>query len=226
MTEFNLEIRNVLYSVPDGSARRTLLKIPQLDLSAGCSVAVSGLSGAGKTTFLKLISGIVRPDSGTIRWAGTDLGALSETAREVWRGLHVGFLFQDFRLFEGLTALENVLLPLTFRGSPGKKERDRAVELLQMHGVAPDSAADRLSRGEMQRTALVRVLMQSPSVILADEPTASLDADRSAQAVESLLEAARTLGASFIIVSHDQRVLSHFERKLVIADGSLREVHA
>ena len=135
----------------------------------------------------------------------------------------MGFLFQDFRLFDGLSALENVLLPLTFRGRPDRNDRSRAARLLKCHGVAPDTPAERLSRGEMQRTALVRVLMQSPSVILADEPTASLDAGRGAQAADALAEAAEALGATLIVVSHDERLLSRFNRRLVISDGLLKE---
>ena len=223
MTPFDLEIRNVVCSVPDGRSRRTLLSVPHLDFPGGAFAAVSGVSGAGKTTFLKLISGILPPDSGTVRWGKTELGLLSASERDAWRGTRVGFLFQDFRLFDGLSALQNVLLPLTFRGRPDRNDRSRAARLLKCHGVAPDTPAERLSRGEMQRTALVRVLMQSPSVILADEPTASLDAGRGAQAADALAEAAEALGATLIVVSHDERLLSRFNRRLVISDGLLKE---
>ena len=223
MTPFDLEIRNVVCSVPDGRSRRTLLSVPHLDFPGGAFAAVSGVSGAGKTTFLKLISGILPPDSGTVRWGKTELGLLSASERDAWRGTCVGFLFQDFRLFDGLSALENVLLPLTFRGRPDRNDRSRAARLLKCHGVAPDTPAERLSRGEMQRTALVRVLMQSPSVILADEPTASLDAGRGAQAADTLAETAEALGATLIVVSHDERLLSRFNRRLVISDGLLKE---
>ena len=226
MTPFDLEIRNVVCSVPDGRSRRTLLSVPHLDLPGGAFAAVSGVSGAGKTTFLKLISGILPPDSGTVRWGKTELGCLSASERDAWRGTCVGFLFQDFRLFDGLTALENVLLPITFHSSTvSDAQRRDAVNLLKLHGVRPDTRSELLSRGEMQRTALARVLMQSPSVILADEPTASLDSERGERAVDALVNAARSLGASLVLVSHDERVLGHFERQLTLADGHLTWRH-
>ena len=151
-------------------------------------IAVRGASGAGKTTFLKLVSGILLPTRGRVLYGDTEVSALSEPRRDRWRGRHVGFLFQDFRLFDGLTALENVLLPFTFcsRTVSNTQRRD-ATDLLKLHGVNPDTRSELLSRGEMQRTALVRVLMQSPSIILADEPTASLDANRAGHAVRRRL---------------------------------------
>ena len=155
-------------------------------------------------------------------YGDTEVSALSEPRRDRWRGRHVGFLFQDFRLFDSLTALENVLLPFTFcsRTVSNTQRRD-ATDLLKLHGVNPDTRSELLSRGEMQRTALVRVLMQSPSIILADEPTASLDANRAGHAVDALISAAGSLGASLVLVSHDERVLGHFERHLTLADGRL-----
>ena len=183
-------------------------------------IAVRGASGAGKTTFLKLVSGILLPTRGRVLYGDTEVSALSEPRRDRWRGRHVGFLFQDFRLFDGLTAL--VLLPFTFcsRTVSNTQRRD-ATDLLKLHGVNPDTRSELLSRGEMQRTALVRVLMQSPSIILADEPTASLDANRAGHAVDALISAAGSLGASLVLVSHDERVLGHFERHLTLADGRL-----
>ena len=185
-------------------------------------IAVRGASGAGKTTFLKLVSDILLPTRGRVLYGDTEVSALSEPRRDRWRGRHVGFLFQDFRLFDGLTALENVLLPFTFcsRTVSNTQRRD-ATDLLKLHGVNPDTRSELLSRGEMQRTALVRVLMQSPSIILADEPTASLDANRAGHAVDALISAAGSLGASLVLVSHDERVLGHFERHLTLADGRL-----
>ena len=182
----------------------------------------AAMKAAGKTTFLKLVSGILLPTRGRVLYGDTEVSALSEPRRDRWRGRHVGFLFQDFRLFDGLTALENVLLPFTFcsRTVSNTQRRD-ATDLLKLHGVNPDTRSELLSRGEMQRTALVRVLMQSPSIILADEPTASLDANRAGHAVDALISAAGSLGASLVLVSHDERVLGHFERHLTLADGRL-----
>lgn len=213
-----LKLEGVGLDVRDGSSLRTLLEIDEFCLEPGEMIAVRGASGAGKTTFLKLVSGILLPTRGRVLYGDTEVSALSEPRR----GRHVGFLFQDFRLFDGLTALENVLLPFTFcsRTVSNTQRRD-ATDLLKLHGVNPDTRSELLSRGEMQRTALVRVLMQSPSIILADEPTASLDANRAGHAVDALISAAGSLGASLVLVSHDERVLGHFERHLTLADGRL-----
>ena len=201
-----LKLEGVGLDVRDGSSLRTLLEIDEFCLEPGEMIAVRGASGAGKTTFLKLVSGILLPTRGRVLYGDTELSAL----------------FQDFRLFDGLTALENVLLPFTFcsRTVSNTQRRD-ATDLLKLHGVNPDTRSELLSRGEMQRTALVRVLMQSPSIILADEPTASLDANRAGHAVDALISAAGSLGASLVLVSHDERVLGHFERHLTLADGRL-----
>lgn len=221
MTE-TLKLEDVRLEVRDGASVRTLLDIKGFCINPGEMVAVRGASGAGKTTLLKLLSGIVTPTRGRVFYGDTEISALCESERDRWRGRHIGFLFQDFRLFDGLTALENVLLPFTFRARALSNAQKRgAADLLTVHGVNPGKRADLLSRGEMQRTALVRVLMQSPSIILADEPTASLDAARGEHAVDALIEAASALRASLVLVSHDERVLSHFERQMTLADGRL-----
>ena len=168
-----LLLENVRVRAADGTAERTLLSVDRFTLASGERLGLKGASGSGKTTFLKTISGILRAE-GSVLWDDTDLSRLSEAERDAWRGRNVGFLFQDFRLFDGLNALENVLLPVTFTRSITDADRRRGEELLERFGVRPQTEASRLSRGEMQRTALVRVLLQSPAVILADEPTASL----------------------------------------------------
>lgn len=223
MTGLDLTLTQTSLSVQDGLGLRTIFSTDGLHVPAGTLTAVRGASGAGKSTFLKLISGILLPTRGEIAWGETVLTSLSEARRDAWRGTHVGFLFQDFRLFDGLTAIENVLLPFTFREHITPELRERASALLETQGVRPDTAAENLSRGEMQRTALVRVLMRSPAVILADEPTASLDAVRAAQAADALIEAAGTLGATLILVSHDERILSRFSRTLELQNGILTE---
>ncbi len=223
MTGLDLTLTQTSLSVQDGLGLRTIFSTDGLHVPAGTLTAVRGASGAGKSTFLKLISGILLPTRGEISWGETVLTSLSEARRDAWRGTHVGFLFQDFRLFDGLTAIENVLLPFTFRERITPELRARASSLLEAQGVRPDTASENLSRGEMQRTALVRVLMRSPAVILADEPTASLDAVRAAQAADALIEAAGTLGATLILVSHDERILSRFSRTLELQNGILTE---
>ena len=226
MADFDLMLCETELRVPDGEETRLIFSTSGFTLAQGSVLGVRGASGAGKSTFLKLISGILTPTHGAVHWGAVNLSRLTESGRDRWRGEHCGFLFQDFRLFEDLTAEENVLLPATFTRALKPGDHARARSLLEAQGVRSDTRARYLSRGEMQRTALARVLFAEPQVILADEPTASLDRPRAAEAVEALLDAARTLGATLILVSHDERVLMQLPRLVEIADGRLIDLSA
>lgn len=223
MKPFDLRIENLRLTVPDGEEMRTIFASSCFALPQGALLGVRGESGSGKSTFLKLISGILTPTEGKVLWGETVLSGLPESERDRWRGENCGFLFQDFRLFEDLSAEENVLLPATFYRRPTADDRKRAKALLLHYGVRPGTRAAHLSRGEMQRTALARVLFAEPKVILADEPTASLDGPRAEEVTLALIGAAKRLGATLILVSHDPRVLAHFPEKVAIAEGRLVE---
>lgn len=223
MKPFDLTLENLRLTVTDGDEMRTIFASSRFTLPEGSLLGVRGESGSGKSTFLKLISGILTPTEGKVNWGETPLSRLPEGERDRWRGENCGFLFQDFRLFEDLSAEENVLLPATFYRRPTADDRKRARELLEHYGVRFGTRALHLSRGEMQRTALARVLFAAPKVILADEPTASLDGKRAEEVTMALIGAAKRLGATLILVSHDPRVLAHFPQKVVIADGRLIE---
>ena len=220
--DFDLKLDHVAYRVKDGVSTRTILSIDDLSIQEGEVLGLRGASGSGKSTFLKIISGIVTPQQGTVTWGNLCLNAQSESARDDWRGKNCGFLFQDFRLFGGLSALENVLLPLTFRGKITPRDRVRAEKMLQGYGVPAQTRAAYLSRGEMQRTALVRVLISSPKVILADEPTASLDFSNAMRVMDALIEAAFHLKATLLVVTHDSQMLKRFHRVLTIENGTIR----
>ena len=213
-----INFENVSMTYPNGTPA---LDNVSLQIGDGEFVFIVGSSGAGKSTLMKLLLREEKVTSGRLTVDEFDLTDMRESQIPYYRR-ELGVVFQDFRLFDGLTALENVLLPFTFcsRTVSNTQRRD-ATDLLKLHGVNPDTRSELLSRGEMQRTALVRVLMQSPSIILADEPTASLDANRAGHAVDALISAAGSLGASLVLVSHDERVLGHFERHLTLADGRL-----
>lgn len=219
---FDLTVEDLQYRVKDGASFRTILDINHLDILCGEKVGLRGTSGSGKSTFLKLISGILIPQKGDVYWGAEAINRLSESQRDDWRGRHCGFLFQDFRLFGGLSALDNVILPLTFRGTITQADRSRAKTLLDACAVPAQTQASLLSRGEMQRTALVRVLMSSPQVILADEPTASLDHDNAIHVMDALFEAAENLKATLIVVTHDSSMLNRFRRVLTLEDGTVR----
>ena len=213
-----LTLENVSLRVRDGASERTLLLAPALHLPPGSVLGVRGASGAGKSTFLRILSGVVPPTSGSVRWGDVRLETLSEAERDRWRGERCGFLFQDFRLFPDLTAEENVLLPVTFTRAITARDRAKARELLTEHGVRPQSRAATLSRGEMQRTALARVLLAEPGVILADEPTGALDSKTSRQ-VMGFLQDINQDGTTVVMITHDNALALEAKRVIRISDG-------
>lgn len=206
-----------------GEERRSLLRIPALDLAPGESLGIEGASGAGKTLLLHTLAGIAAPLGGRVLWGATDLAALPPGARDVWRRRHAGLVFQDFHLVEGLGAVENVTLPATFeRLGPSDAERDAAVVLLLRLGVDPGARhVAALSRGERQRVAIARALLRRPAVLIADEPTASLDAAAAAVVGEMLVALAALAGATLLVASHDPALLAQLGRRCRIADGGL-----
>lgn len=196
-----------------------------LQVAAGDVTAVTGPSGAGKTTLLHLIAGLARPDRGTVRYGDDDIGAWPERRRDRWRRDTVGLVFQDFQLVPELDALDNILLPLHFdRLRIDAAARARARDLAVRVGVATLSArAGALSRGEQQRVAVARALIRTPALLLADEPTASLDAVTGARIADLLVTAARDTGAALVIVSHDPAVLARAGRVLRLDAGRLQQ---
>lgn len=188
----------------DGRSVR-LLAVERLSCPAGAHVAVMGPSGSGKTTLLHALAGLLRPSRGRVVWGGEDIVGLSERARDVWRRRRVGLVFQDFHLVPELDVVGNVLLPIRFAGwRVPAPTRARADELIAAVGLAqPRQRVRFLSRGEQQRAAVARALLMQPSIILADEPTASLDT-ASAEIVTGLLcDLARQAGATLLVATHD-----------------------
>jgi putative ABC transport system ATP-binding protein len=194
-----------------------------LTLAAGAIAAITGPSGAGKTTLLQAIAGLTKPSAGAVRWGDREISALPECERDRWRRDAVGLVFQDFQLVPELDVIDNVLLPLAFdHWRPAAAERDRAAVLVRRMGLdAPTRRAAVLSRGEQQRVALARALIRRPSLLLADEPTASLDPDSGARAAALLIEAAREAGASLLVVSHDRAVLDQVATVYHVEAGRL-----
>ena len=219
-----LELQDILLTFPEGGRRRTVLDIPYLKVTSGEHIGIRGASGSGKSSLLNVVSGLVLPDRGTVRWGATVPGALPEHERDRWRGQHIGFVFQDFQLFPELEALENVLLPATFTGwrIPEALIRRGRGLLEQMH-VCPTRKVRALSRGEKQRVAIARAVLLKPGIILADEPTASLDEANAGQVTLLLSGYARTLGSTLLVVSHDDAVLADMDRVLDLNRGIVRE---
>ncbi|RWR52909.1 ATP-binding cassette domain-containing protein [Sinirhodobacter ferrireducens] len=198
------------------------LRIERLEIPAAAQVVLSGPSGSGKSTLVNVITGLLRPAAGAVSWNGTDLAALSEPVRDRWRGANVGLVMQDFHLFPGLSARENVLLPARLARVAGKETVARAVALLERVGLSrPDQPIETMSRGEMQRVAVARALLRAPGVIVADEPTASLDPVNGAAIGTLLRDLARQSGATLIVVSHDPRLIAAFPRRIALADGTV-----
>jgi putative ABC transport system ATP-binding protein len=193
-----------------GSGERPVIDVPTFDLPTGAHVALRGGSGTGKTTFLNLIAGIVTADAGTILIDEQRMTGLSEPRRDRLRAQRIGYVFQVFNLLQGYSAIENVLLAMSF--GPGE-DRARAEALLRRVGLS-DRLHDRpasLSVGQQQRVAIARALANRPSLVLADEPTGNLDPENSALALDLIREVCRENGAALLLVSHDSRTLQRFE---------------
>jgi len=204
------------YVSPDGETT-PVIDIESFAMEGGDQVALEGESGSGKTTFLHLIAGIVKADSGTIVVAGDEITALREAARDRARALHIGYVFQTFNLLEGYTAVENVMLGMMF--GPGA-DRAKAESLLERVGLADrmQYKPRQLSVGQQQRVAVARALANGPRLVLADEPTGNLDRTRGAEALTLIREVCREQDAALLIVSHNPAVLDAFERRERLAD--------
>lgn len=201
-----------------------VLSIDRLDLSAGSQLAVTGASGSGKSTLVNAITGLDGVTEGAVSWDGTDIVRLGPSRRDAFRATHIGLVMQDFHLFPGLSAFENVVLPARLLRRLTPVARERAFRLLETVGIArPGQPVETLSRGEMQRVAVARALLGKPGVIVADEPTASLDARTGAAVAGLLVDLARTEGATLIVVTHDPVLMERLDRRIALAGGRIVE---
>ncbi len=199
-----------------------------LRIGRGEVVSIVGPSGAGKTTLLQIMGTLSRPDSGTLRIAGTDVLAMSDRRLTRFRGDHIGFVFQFHQLLPEFSALENVMIPaLIARRSKAEAQR-RAAELLDFMGLA-DRCTHKpaeLSGGEKQRVAVARALVNAPDVVLADEPSGSLDSHNKAELHQLFFDLRRQFGQTFVIVTHDEQLAATTDRTIHLADGLVvRETH-
>lgn len=197
------------FVAPDGS-NHAVVNVELFSVLEKAHVALEGESGSGKTTFLNLISGILKPDSGTIMLAGAAMSALNESARDRLRATTIGYIFQTFNLLQGFTCLENVLLGMSF--GPGA-DRSFAESLLQRVGLAGrlKHYPRQLSTGQQQRVAVARALANRPKLVLADEPTGNLDHKNARESLTLIREACTENGAALLLVSHDREVLAQFQ---------------
>jgi putative ABC transport system ATP-binding protein len=205
------------YVGPDGSVV-PVVQIDSFSLADGEQVALVGSSGSGKTTLLHLIAGILTPDSGSILYDAVDLTRLSEAQRDVFRGRMLGYVFQTHHLLPGFTALENVLLGMSFTGR--KNDPAWATHLLTEVGLGDRLGYKpaKLSVGQQQRVAVARALANRPKLVLADEPTGALDVNNAKQVLDLIRKLCDEVKASLLLVSHDPAITAQFPRVVTLAE--------
>jgi putative ABC transport system ATP-binding protein len=216
-----LERARKYYSTPAGEIRA--VDDVSLAIQPGEVVALFGPSGSGKTTLLLLAAGLLRCDSGKVCFEERDLRALSKREVLEYRRTKLGFVFQNFNLVPGLSAEENVALPLLLRGVHHREARERALSALESVGLSGrvTHPPAKLSGGEQQRTSIARALVGEPKLILADEPTGNLDSETGDAVLDLLNALPREHGTSMILVTHDARVAHYADRILAMRDGKL-----
>jgi putative ABC transport system ATP-binding protein len=221
MSEPILSVEHVTKQVKDSTGTLTILDDIHFDLPPHRSAAIVGASGSGKSTLLSIMAGLDTPSSGTVRLAGVNLFSLDEDARAAARAERVGFVFQSFQLLGNLTAIENVMLPLELQGR--SDARSLAVEMLGRVGLGErlNHYPKVLSGGEQQRVALARAFVVKPAVLLADEPTGSLDFATGEKVMELMFELNREAGTTLVLVTHDRGIAGRCDRQLRIEAGRL-----
>lgn len=206
-----LRVSDLVFSYPGAS--EPTLRIGELTLRAGEQVVLTGSSGRGKSTLLHLVAGLMEPDRGSVSVAGTVIGGLRGSARDRFRGREIGMVFQTFHLLHGFSAAENVMAAMMFSDRPRSEHRARALSLLERLGIdRPHALSEDLSVGQQQRVAVARALACQPALVLADEPTASLDPENAAEAVRLLQETCRENDAALLCVTHDPSLVGLFDR--------------
>lgn len=215
-----LTVTDLRVKTPQG---RQLLTIPQLSIAPGTLLGIAGPSGAGKSTLLFALSGLLA-FTGSVCWGDVDLGTLGRDARTAFRARHMGLIFQDFLLFDELSAQSNAQMAALFAPAAARHAiADKAAAHLRLLGLSPDPRpVASCSGGERQRIAIARALASDPAILLADEPTAALDQYTAERLIRDLVALARAEGKTLIAVSHDARLLDVMDRVLIMQDGRLQ----
>lgn len=210
-----IEIRDLQFTYPKGGFR---VDVNHLDLAAGEQLGITGSSGSGKTTLIRLISGILKPDSGSVKMAGMEISRANESRIRRFRLENIGFIFQDFELLEYLTVEQNILLPfiLSRRSVSGPEIKERLSDILETVGLAGRELdyPEALSHGEKQRVAVCRAVITLPRLVIGDEPTANLDEENARSIMDLILNLVQEHGASLILVTHDKAVAGRLGRRL------------
>lgn len=203
-----------------------VLKGIDLHIDKGEVVSIVGPSGAGKTTLLQIMGTLDRPDSGSVVVDSVDVSSLKQKKLSDFRNLHVGFVFQFHQLLPEFTAIENIMIPAFIAGKSPKEAKQRAMELLEFMALSDRAThkPNELSGGEKQRVAVARALMNNPAVILADEPSGSLDTKNKTELHQLFFDLRDKLGQTFVIVTHDEQLASITDRTIHMRDGRIEEV--
>ena len=217
-----IAVRDLVKTIRNGPREVQIIRGISFDVPSQQFVAIMGPSGSGKSTLLGLIAGLDAPTSGSVIVDGVDITALREDELAQLRGQKLGFVFQSYHLIPTLTAIENVMLPMEFSGASNGATA-RAQHLLESVGLMDrrDHYPAQLSGGEQQRVALARAFMMKPAVLLADEPTGNLDSENGRHVLELLIRLNQEEGATLVLVTHDELLASHAERRIVLRDGRI-----
>lgn len=218
-----LELNGVHLSLGHGAGRTHILKGIDLAIHSGESVGLVGPSGSGKSTLLMVMAGLERPDEGSVKAAGENLGDMSEDALAQFRGQNVGIIFQSFHLVPNMTALENTAVPLELAGDPNAFAR--AKEELEAVGLGHrlNHYPTQLSGGEQQRVAVARALVADPKILIADEPTGNLDETTGEQIIQLMFEAQKRKNTTLVLVTHDPSLADRCDRKVRVHSGTIEE---
>lgn len=221
MTAPLLSFSDVWKTYGRGEATVNALAGVDLEIERGDFVAIMGPSGSGKSTAMNIIGCLDTPTRGVYAFEGIDAGRLDRGRRAMLRNLYIGFVFQGYNLLARTTAAENVELPLTYRGVPGRERRARALAALERVGLAGRAGHTpaELSGGQQQRVAIARAIVSEPTLLLADEPTGNLDTARSHEIMELLIELNRENGLTVVMVTHEADIAAYAERQLKFVDG-------
>lgn len=205
--------------------RVPVLKNVDMSIYEGEIVSIVGKSGSGKSTLLNLMSGFMKPSSGTIEIAGTDVTKLTEAEWSDFRLKNIGFIFQSFQLIPSMSAFSNVELPLKIKGISKNERRNRVLEVLDRVGLKgfEEYYPSELSGGQQQRVGIARALITKPSIIFADEPTGSLDSETELEFLDFIQELNKREGITFVIITHDKDVARVAHRTIELAEGSVME---
>ena len=221
MADSIISVEHVFKSVTDSTGTLDILRDIDFSIGTKDTVAIVGASGSGKSTLLSIIAGLDTPTRGTVHLAGQDLFAIDEDDRAAWRAQKVGFVFQSFQLLGNLSALENVMLPLELAGR--KDSRQAATDMLKRVGLAERLAhyPKVMSGGEQQRVALARAFVVQPAVLLADEPTGSLDHATGEKVMELMFALNAELGTTLVLVTHDRGIATRCAKRITIEAGAI-----